>query len=146
MSQHANQERLDYRESEQVAFQRFGVDSVMVQDGLLEISERATPSEWANYFLKHHDKHDLIFIASAIDAMLYELIRTEDKSDLDTVRQALLIAQHEPWACACIECHTEDYGDYRGEAFVVHFLHDTLDLSLVRANRESITKKPQEGS
>ncbi len=140
----AQPNRLDYRESEQAACARFGVESVMGQDGLLEVSERATPGMWARYYIEYAHIHHPIFIASAIDAMLHELSLTSDRSDLDAVRQAINIAQHEPWSCACIEYHIEDYGDWPGEKFVAELLRQELDLELVHRNRESITRAPDE--
>lgn len=131
---------LDYRESEQVACARFGVESVMGQDGLAEISEKASPGEWARYYIQHASTHHPVFIASAIDAMLEQLIHTQDHSELDDVKRALALAQHERWACACIENHTTDFGDFPGEKPVVDLLHQVVDLELVRRNRESITK------
>ncbi len=146
MSQPSDPTRLDYRASERVACDHFGVDSIMEQDGLALISERATPGEWAKYYIKHANAHDPIFIASAIDAMLTQLVHTEDYSNLDEIRRALTIAQNEPWSCVCITYHTEDYGDFPGERSVVNLIRETIDLDLVQKHAADLNHPPAQGA
>ena len=142
----AQPNRLDYRDSERFACVHFGVDAVIGQDGLVEISERATPGDWARYYINHAHSHDAIFIASAIDAMLTELIRTEDRTDLDEIRRALNIAQQEPWSCVCIGYHTEEYGDSPGEQFVLDLVRNTVDSVLVQRNAAGLCRPPDSGA
>jgi hypothetical protein len=133
-------ERLDYRQSERLACEVFGVPGIMGQHGLAEIDGLATPSQWARFYLENQASMDPVFLATAIDAMLRRLIETEDRTDLDVVRQALRAAQNEPWACSEIDHHLVPYGELPGEAWVIELIKDTIDPQLIRRQIEPLRR------
>lgn len=144
MTEHSRPPRLDYKASERVACERFRVEAIMGQDGLSEIADRATPAEWARFYIENFNRMDPVFLSSAMDAMLTQLSATDEREGLDVIISALQLAQAEPWACSILDIHMQ-HPENAGEVFVADLIKNVVDVRAVQTHAQELRRPFDKG-
>jgi|GEM_PF-7013372 len=112
---------------------RFGIAHIPSERGIPSLADRFPPSEWATFCIENWDRILRVFVlAQAIDAMLISVRAAKPPADLNSVRDALLLAQTDPDTCLVLNRHLGETNMDPAQRMVIDLINDTVDAQIMQ--------------